>query len=114
MSAGSQVLSNPELRQRYDQHGAEGVSDVNLADSAEFFGALFGSTQFEHLARDRPPYACELGLTLAWGLMQSGQHVLMLLGHGACSWRTTMSPIATVLVSSCALADTHLVRFQWG
>jgi len=48
------VLSNPELRQRYDQHGAEGVSDVNLADSAEFFGALFGSTQFEHLARARP------------------------------------------------------------
>ena len=46
-----QVLSNPELRQRYDQHGAEGVSDVNLADSAEFFGALFGSTQFDHLAR---------------------------------------------------------------
>ena len=46
-----QVLSNPELRQRYDQHGAEGISDVNLADSAEFFGALFGSTQFDHLAR---------------------------------------------------------------
>ena len=47
------MLSNPELRQRYDQHGAEGISDVNLADSAEFFGALFGSTQFDHLVRSQ-------------------------------------------------------------
>ena len=51
------MLSNPELRQRYDQHGAEGISDVNLADSAEFFGALFGSTQFDHLVR-RPHHPC--------------------------------------------------------
>ena len=56
-AARRQVLSNPELRQRYDQHGAEGISDVNLADSAEFFGALFGSTQFDHLVR-RPPRTC--------------------------------------------------------
>ena len=43
-----QVLGNAELRQRYDQHGAEGL-DVNFMDGAEFFTMLFGSDSFEHL-----------------------------------------------------------------
>ena len=43
-----QVVGNAELRQRYDQHGAEGL-DVNFMDGAEFFTMLFGSDSFEHL-----------------------------------------------------------------
>ncbi|KAK9865762.1 hypothetical protein WJX84_008412 [Apatococcus fuscideae] len=43
-----QVLSNPELRARYDQHGEEGL-DVNFMDGAEFFTMLFGCDRFEHL-----------------------------------------------------------------
>ena len=37
-----QVLSNPELRERYDKHGEQAL-DVDLMDSAEFFTMLFGS-----------------------------------------------------------------------
>ena len=43
-----QVLSNADLRAKYDQHGVEGL-DVNFMDSAEFFSMLFGSERFEHL-----------------------------------------------------------------
>lgn len=43
-----QVLSNADLRAKYDQHGVEGL-DVNFMDSAEFFSMLFGSDRFEHL-----------------------------------------------------------------
>ncbi len=43
-----QVLSNPELRERYDHHGSEGL-DVNFMDGGEFFNMLFGSDLFEHL-----------------------------------------------------------------
>lgn len=43
-----QVLANPELRHKYDQHGAEGL-DTNLMDGALFFTMLFGSDDFEHL-----------------------------------------------------------------
>ncbi|KAL6754017.1 molecular chaperone [Haematococcus lacustris] len=43
-----QVLCNPELRARYDEHGAEGL-DVNFMDGGEFFNMLFGSDLFEHL-----------------------------------------------------------------
>ncbi|KFM28276.1 Chaperone protein dnaJ 10 [Auxenochlorella protothecoides] len=43
-----QVLGNPDLRARYDAHGAEGL-DVNYVDGAAFFTALFGSDRFEHL-----------------------------------------------------------------
>jgi len=41
-----QVLSNPELRARYDRHGAAGV-DVEFVDPSMFFGMLFGSELFE-------------------------------------------------------------------
>ena len=43
-----QVLSNADLRAKYNQHGVEGL-DVNFMDSAEFFSMLFGSDRFEHL-----------------------------------------------------------------
>jgi len=43
-----QVLSNPNLRERYDQDGAEGL-DTNFIDASVFFGMLFGSERFEHL-----------------------------------------------------------------
>lgn len=44
-----QVLSDPKLRERYDQLGREGVSDAALpsVDPTLFFGTLFGSEQFE-------------------------------------------------------------------
>lgn len=44
----TQVLSNADLRAKYDAHGVEGL-DVNFMDSAEFFSMLFGSDRFEHL-----------------------------------------------------------------
>lgn len=43
-----QVLGNPELRERYDRHGTEGL-DVAFMDSADLFVMLFGSDRFEHL-----------------------------------------------------------------
>jgi DnaJ-class molecular chaperone len=43
------VLSNPELRARYDRAGAEGLDQVDFMDSAAFFSALFGSEMFEYL-----------------------------------------------------------------
>mmetsp|Transcript_34194 Transcript_34194/g.102069 ORF Transcript_34194/g.102069 Transcript_34194/m.102069 type:complete len:906 (-) Transcript_34194:197-2914(-) len=44
-----QVLSDPKLRERYDQLGKEAVSDAALpsVDPALFFSMLFGSEQFE-------------------------------------------------------------------
>jgi DnaJ domain/X-domain of DnaJ-containing len=41
-----QVLSNPDLRARYDAHGAAGL-DVEYVDPGVVFGALFGSELFE-------------------------------------------------------------------
>ena len=43
-----QVLSNPETRVRYDEHGTQGL-DMNFMDPSEFFAMLFGSDQFEPL-----------------------------------------------------------------
>merc|ERR1712129_488591 len=44
-----QVLSDPKLRERYDEMGKEGVSDATLSgvDPTLFFSLLFGSEQFE-------------------------------------------------------------------
>jgi hypothetical protein len=40
------VLSNPELRARYDKHGSAGL-DVEFVDPSVIFGMLFGSELFE-------------------------------------------------------------------
>ena len=55
MVCPAQVLSNPELRERYDKHGEQAL-DVDFMDSAEFFTMLFGSDRSAspacmHLAR---------------------------------------------------------------
>lgn len=44
-----QVLSDPKLRERYDQLGKDGVSEAALpsVDPSVFFSMLFGSEQFE-------------------------------------------------------------------
>lgn len=44
-----QVLSNPDLRARYDRDGSAGLDSVNIMDAGEFFNMLFGSDLFEHL-----------------------------------------------------------------
>lgn len=41
-----QVLSNPELRTRYDKHGSAAL-DVEFVDPSMIFGMLFGSELFE-------------------------------------------------------------------
>eukprot|EP00879_Flechtneria_rotunda_P029081 GHRR01031345.1.p1 GENE.GHRR01031345.1~~GHRR01031345.1.p1 ORF type:complete len:541 (+),score=254.00 GHRR01031345.1:550-2172(+) len=43
-----QVLSNPTLRARYDQHGLEGL-DLDFMDAAAFYTCLFGSDMFDQL-----------------------------------------------------------------
>jgi curved DNA-binding protein CbpA len=50
-----QVLSNDELRKRYDQNGKEAVDSHQFADASLFFGMLFGSDKFT-------PYTGELSL----------------------------------------------------
>lgn len=41
-----QVLSNPDLREKYDKHGTAGL-DVEFVDPSTIFGMLFGSELFE-------------------------------------------------------------------
>lgn len=45
-AAGFQVLSNAELRAKYDKYGSAGL-DVEFADPSMIFGMLFGSELFE-------------------------------------------------------------------
>lgn len=40
------MLSNPELRAKYDKYGSSGL-DVEFADPSMIFGMLFGSELFE-------------------------------------------------------------------
>jgi len=42
----AQVLSNPELRAKYDKYGSAAL-DVEFADPSMIFGMLFGSELFE-------------------------------------------------------------------
>ena len=44
-----QVLSNEELRARYDAAGKEGLGEQEFVDTSAFFAALFGSDKFEPL-----------------------------------------------------------------
>eukprot|EP00238_Polyblepharides_amylifera_P001348 CAMPEP_0196571170 /NCGR_PEP_ID=MMETSP1081-20130531/1335_1 /TAXON_ID=36882 /ORGANISM="Pyramimonas amylifera, Strain CCMP720" /LENGTH=542 /DNA_ID=CAMNT_0041887987 /DNA_START=240 /DNA_END=1868 /DNA_ORIENTATION=+ len=44
-----QVISNEELRVKYDEKGKDGLKDEPIIDATAFFAMLFGSEQFEHL-----------------------------------------------------------------
>ena len=44
-----QVLSNDELREKYDELGRAALEQSNLVDPTAFFAMLFGSEPFEHL-----------------------------------------------------------------
>jgi len=44
-----QVLSNDELRQKYDAEGRSGIDEQSLVDPSHFFAMLFGSEAFEYL-----------------------------------------------------------------
>ena len=44
-----QVLSNDELRAKYDAQGKDGLGDTEFVDTSAFFAALFGSDKFEPL-----------------------------------------------------------------
>eukprot|EP00475_Leptophrys_vorax_P011777 TRINITY_DN18281_c0_g1_i1.p1 TRINITY_DN18281_c0_g1~~TRINITY_DN18281_c0_g1_i1.p1 ORF type:complete len:506 (-),score=145.75 TRINITY_DN18281_c0_g1_i1:28-1524(-) len=48
VSQAYQTLSDPEMRQRYDEHGKEGVNQPDI-DPVQLFSMVFGSEQFEHL-----------------------------------------------------------------
>ena len=43
------MLSNEELRARYDAAGKEGLGEQDFVDTSAFFAALFGSDKFEPL-----------------------------------------------------------------
>ncbi len=45
----AQVLSNEELRARYDAGGKDGLGEQDFVDTSAFFAALFGSDKFEPL-----------------------------------------------------------------
>ena len=44
-----QVLSNDEMRLKYDQQGKAALETSSLVDPTSFFAMLFGSEPFEHL-----------------------------------------------------------------
>lgn len=60
-----QVLSNPELRAKYDRSGKAALGGQPLLESATFFAILFGSEQFDALVG-------ELQLAMLFG-MDGGQ-----------------------------------------
>eukprot|EP00451_Oxyrrhis_marina_P037744 CAMPEP_0204365386 /NCGR_PEP_ID=MMETSP0469-20131031/41874_1 /ASSEMBLY_ACC=CAM_ASM_000384 /TAXON_ID=2969 /ORGANISM="Oxyrrhis marina" /LENGTH=443 /DNA_ID=CAMNT_0051354441 /DNA_START=24 /DNA_END=1355 /DNA_ORIENTATION=- len=48
LSEAYSVLSDPVMRDKYDRHGKEGVSEkMSMIDPTLFFSVLFGSEQFE-------------------------------------------------------------------
>mmetsp|Transcript_804 Transcript_804/g.1705 ORF Transcript_804/g.1705 Transcript_804/m.1705 type:complete len:544 (-) Transcript_804:2563-4194(-) len=44
-----QVLSNEDLRVKYDQSGKDGLTNEKMIDATAFFAMLFGSERFDHL-----------------------------------------------------------------
>jgi DnaJ-class molecular chaperone len=45
----NQVLSDADLRKKYDQKGKAGLGDHSAVDASAFFAVLFGSDQMEGL-----------------------------------------------------------------
>jgi len=57
-----QILSNDELRAKYDTNGLSGVSDAPVMDSSAFFAVIFGSEKFETIVGElRLAMLMELG-----------------------------------------------------
>jgi len=71
-----QVLSNPELRAKYDKHGTEGL-DVNFIDPSTVFGMLFGSEVGVDETGVVGERAWQL-LLLGWDSIGSDQHASLL------------------------------------
>lgn len=49
LSNAYSVLSDEQLRSKYDMYGEEGLEGMDFADGAAIFTALFGSDKFHHL-----------------------------------------------------------------
>ena len=49
ISEAFQVLSDPQLRARYDKFGKQAVDGTNFVDPSELFNMAFGGGKFEHL-----------------------------------------------------------------
>lgn len=49
MGEAYQILSNPQLRERYDRDGDVALDESDLVDNSLFFAMLFGSDKFEPL-----------------------------------------------------------------
>jgi len=57
-----QILSNDELRAKYDTAGISGVSDAPVMDSSAFFAVIFGSEKFDSIVGElRLAMLMELG-----------------------------------------------------
>lgn len=76
-----QVLSNPELRAKYDKYGSAAL-DVEFADPSMIFGMLFGSELFEPIVgefliaaatskgrelTEKEVNLMQVGCAMAWG-----------------------------------------------
>lgn len=49
ISEAYQVLSDPEMREKYDKYGKDGTSGQPMMDPQELFSMMFGGGRFEHL-----------------------------------------------------------------
>jgi len=57
-----QILSDDELRAKYDAHGKTGIQDTPVMDSGAFFAIIFGSEKFESIVGElRLAMMMELG-----------------------------------------------------
>ena len=104
-SVWPQVLGNAELRERYDQHGTQGL-DVNFMDASEFFTMLFGSDKFEHLVGE---------LMLAAAARNGGEFTfaqIKLAAGAEADDRVGYRCIASESTSTHAFGDVQVVRTE--
>ena len=111
-----QVLSNAELRKKYDAHGEKGL-DLNFVEGAEFFAALFGSDRFEHLVGELAlATAARLGPELDSETMTRMQasRVLMLSQLLAALLRRYVEGDEEGFISSMKVEASELVNASFG